>query len=72
MVIHPQDFVKVDGKGKFTNIINESDINDLLHLVDSLLSKNIHITSFSKLIRYGTENHRNYSTNANIKPSILN
>ena len=72
VVIHPQDFVKVDGKGKFTNIINESDINDLLHLVDSLLSKNIHITSFSKLIRYGTEDHRNYSTNANIKPSILN
>jgi peptidoglycan/xylan/chitin deacetylase (PgdA/CDA1 family) len=68
VVIHPQDFVKVDEKGKFTNTINESEFNDLLHLIDSVLSKNIHITSFSKLIRYGTETHSNYSTNANIKP----
>jgi hypothetical protein len=68
VVIHPQDFVKVDEKGKFTNTIDESEFNDLLHLIDSVLSKNIHITSFSKLIRYGTETHSNYSTNVNIKP----
>lgn len=55
VVIHPQDFVKVDGKGKFTNIADKSESNDLSFLVNSVLSRNIHIASFSKLLRYGTE-----------------
>jgi peptidoglycan/xylan/chitin deacetylase (PgdA/CDA1 family) len=49
VVIHPQDFVKVDENGEYGNIVDESEIKDLSRLIDSILSKNIHITSFSKL-----------------------
>jgi hypothetical protein len=50
VVLHPMDFVKVDVKGQFTNVVDENEIKDLSHLVDYVLSKDMHITSFSKLI----------------------
>jgi len=61
VVFHPQDFVKIDGKGKFTNVLNESAIKDLARLVDSVLSKHIHIISFSKL----TQSHYSLMTPLN-------
>lgn len=49
VTLHPQNFVVTDAKGKFTNMIDESQINDLSNLIDSILAKKIHITSFSKI-----------------------
>jgi peptidoglycan/xylan/chitin deacetylase (PgdA/CDA1 family) len=46
--LHPQDFLKKDEKGELS-LIEEAGIKDLSHLIDSILSKNIHITSFSKV-----------------------
>ncbi len=52
IVFHPQDFVKTDQHG---NVINKTldlgQVKDLSRLVDSILSKHIQITSFSKLLR---------------------
>lgn len=50
LVLHPQDFAK-RVNGKFVDVVDQTSIKDLSSLVNFLLSKNIHITSFSKLIR---------------------
>jgi peptidoglycan/xylan/chitin deacetylase (PgdA/CDA1 family)/3D (Asp-Asp-Asp) domain-containing protein len=54
VVLHPQDFVKSDNNGTLTNTLDQSEIYDLEFLVDLILSKNIHIVSFSKLVREAT------------------
>ena len=59
IIFHPQDFVKTDQHG---NVISKalvmSQMNDLSRLVDSVLSKHIQITSFSKILRGATMTHR--------------
>jgi 3D (Asp-Asp-Asp) domain-containing protein len=49
ITLHPQNFVVADENGKFTNMIDENEIKDLSHLIDSILAKNIRIISFSKI-----------------------
>jgi peptidoglycan/xylan/chitin deacetylase (PgdA/CDA1 family) len=46
VVFHPQDFVEIDRDGNFTNVLQDRDIQMVSKLIDSLLSKNIRITSF--------------------------
>ena len=48
IVMHPTSFLIMQN-GKYTETIDEKEINNLKSLVDSIKSKNIHITSFSKL-----------------------
>ena len=48
IVMHPTSFLVVQD-GKYTNIVDENEINFLKTLINSLESKNIHFTSFSKL-----------------------
>ncbi|MDQ5876109.1 MAG: polysaccharide deacetylase family protein, partial [Thermoproteota archaeon] len=50
IIIHPQDFVRIDANGSLTNILDENEINDLSRLIDSILSNNIRIGSFSEII----------------------
>jgi hypothetical protein len=54
ILIHPQDFAKsivaVDKNGQYVNLVDLKEITNLSHLIDSILSKNIHITSFSKIV----------------------
>jgi peptidoglycan/xylan/chitin deacetylase (PgdA/CDA1 family)/3D (Asp-Asp-Asp) domain-containing protein len=52
IVLHPQDFVKLDQKGEVTNVADENRKKDLLNLIDLLLSNNIHITSFDNVIKW--------------------
>jgi len=49
IVIHPQDFLKIKDE-KFVDILDLNQINDLALLINSILSRNISITSFSKLL----------------------
>jgi len=49
ILIHPQDFMKIEN-GKLTKILDENEMKDLSGLIDSILSKNIRITSFSKIV----------------------
>jgi hypothetical protein len=48
IVMHPTSFLKMHN-GKYTKTVDEKEINNLKALIDSIKSKNIHITSFSKL-----------------------
>jgi hypothetical protein len=54
ILLHPQDFAKsmvaVDKNGQYVNLVDLNEITDLSHLIDSILSKNIHISSFSKIV----------------------
>jgi peptidoglycan/xylan/chitin deacetylase (PgdA/CDA1 family) len=47
VVFHPQDFVQIDRDGNFTDILQQKDIKIVSHLIDSLLSRNIRMTSFA-------------------------
>jgi peptidoglycan/xylan/chitin deacetylase (PgdA/CDA1 family) len=49
ITMHPQGFVKTED-GKFTSVLDEQQINNLKYIIDSILSKNIKIVSFSKLL----------------------
>jgi peptidoglycan/xylan/chitin deacetylase (PgdA/CDA1 family) len=49
IVIDPQDFMKIDASGDPTDAVDENEINDLSHLIDLILSNNIHIGSFSEI-----------------------
>ena len=42
--------MKIDANGDPTEAVDENQINDLSHLIDLILSNNIHIGSFSELI----------------------
>jgi peptidoglycan/xylan/chitin deacetylase (PgdA/CDA1 family) len=48
IVMHPTSFLTMQN-GKYTKTVDEKEINDLKTLIDSIKSKNIHITSFSKI-----------------------
>ena len=48
IVMHPPTFLTMQN-GKYTKTIDEMEINLVKTLIDSLKSKNIHITSFSKV-----------------------
>jgi peptidoglycan/xylan/chitin deacetylase (PgdA/CDA1 family) len=48
IVMHPESF-QVMQNGKYTKTVDGKEINNLKTLIDSIKSKNIHITSFSKL-----------------------
>jgi len=48
IVMHPESF-QVMQNGKYTKTVDDREINNLKTLIDSIKSKNIHITSFSKL-----------------------
>jgi 3D (Asp-Asp-Asp) domain-containing protein len=52
IVIHPQDFVKLDQRGEVTNVADENRKKDLLNLIDLLLLNNIPITSFDNVIKW--------------------
>jgi peptidoglycan/xylan/chitin deacetylase (PgdA/CDA1 family)/3D (Asp-Asp-Asp) domain-containing protein len=55
VVLHPQDFVKSGiYNEKLIDILDQNETKELSSLVNLLLSKNIHIVSFSKLIGYST------------------
>lgn len=49
VVVHPQDFVKIEN-GEFVNEIVYDEIKDLSKLIDLFISKEISITTFSKII----------------------
>jgi 3D (Asp-Asp-Asp) domain-containing protein len=54
IVFHPQDLAKLGVNGMFTDGVDENSVKDLSDLIDSILSKNIHITSFSQMVaKYG-------------------
>ncbi|HEX5978682.1 MAG TPA: polysaccharide deacetylase family protein [Nitrososphaeraceae archaeon] len=46
IIIHPQDFVKVDANGSLTDALDENETNDLSRLIDLILSNNIPLGSF--------------------------
>ena len=48
IVMHPTSFLVMQN-GKYTKTVDEKEIDDLKTLIESIKSKNIHITSFSKL-----------------------
>ena len=48
IVIHPTSFL-IHHNGKYTKTVDEKEITNLKTLIESIKSKNIHITSFSKL-----------------------
>jgi hypothetical protein len=50
IVLHPQDLAKMGADGKLVNVVDDSEVKDLSNLIDLLLLKNIHITSFSKIV----------------------
>jgi peptidoglycan/xylan/chitin deacetylase (PgdA/CDA1 family) len=50
IALHPQNFMKLDANGNLTNTIDENEIKDLSNLIDSILSRNIKIVSFSQLV----------------------
>ena len=54
IVLHPQDFAKsivsVDKNGQYVNLVDSGEITNISSLIDSIVSKNIHITSFSKIV----------------------
>jgi hypothetical protein len=66
IVFHPQDFVERDGKGNvIDNGVNQSEINDLSYLIDSLVKERIPIVHFSTLVKYiniNNDNNNNSST----------
>jgi peptidoglycan/xylan/chitin deacetylase (PgdA/CDA1 family) len=49
ILFHPQDFMKIEN-GSFTNVVDYKEVEDLSRLIDSILSKNISLTSFSKIV----------------------
>jgi peptidoglycan/xylan/chitin deacetylase (PgdA/CDA1 family) len=52
IVFHPQDFVYRDANGRIitNNSLNQTEIQDFTQLVDTILSKNIRITTLSEIV----------------------
>jgi peptidoglycan/xylan/chitin deacetylase (PgdA/CDA1 family) len=48
IVMHPTSFLTMKN-GKYTNIVDQNEINNVKTLINSVKSKNIHITSMSKI-----------------------
>jgi hypothetical protein len=55
IILHPQDFLKMNADGNFTNIVDENEIRDLSRLIDYITSQNIPIKSFHEVL--GQTNH---------------
>jgi len=53
ITMHPQSFVKQKQDGDFTQILDKQQIKDLTSLIDSIKSRNLKITTFSKVIQAG-------------------
>ncbi|HXS59301.1 MAG TPA: polysaccharide deacetylase family protein [Candidatus Sulfopaludibacter sp.] len=52
IVLHPQDFLKIDKKGNLSKEFDINSINDLSFLLDNLKAKKIPVVSFNKLSNY--------------------
>jgi peptidoglycan/xylan/chitin deacetylase (PgdA/CDA1 family) len=50
ITFHPQELLPTDSNGNFLNTPDATDMRDLSNLIDSLLLKNITITSYSELL----------------------
>jgi peptidoglycan/xylan/chitin deacetylase (PgdA/CDA1 family) len=50
ILIHPQDFMVADADGDPTDTLNVNEVTDLSRLIDLILSSNIQLGSFSKII----------------------
>lgn len=50
ITLSPQHFMKVDANGRLTDTLDEEELKELSRLIDSVLSQNIKITSFSKIV----------------------
>jgi hypothetical protein len=51
IIIHPQDFMKIDANGSPTKSLDQNQINDLSSLIDLILSNNIHVGFFSEIVQ---------------------
>ena len=49
VVLHPQNFVKTQN-GQLVDVIDNSQISNLSSLIDSILAKKIHITTFENIV----------------------
>lgn len=49
VVLHPQNFAKTEN-GQLVDIIDSSQVNNLSNLIDSILAKNIRITTFENIV----------------------
>ena len=56
ITIHPQDFAKLDEEGKFIDIVDREQVEDLSLLIDTLKSKNISASSFSAIVDLKSSN----------------
>jgi peptidoglycan/xylan/chitin deacetylase (PgdA/CDA1 family)/3D (Asp-Asp-Asp) domain-containing protein len=52
IILHPQDFLKINSEGNFINIVNETETRDLSRLIDYTTSHNIPIRSFHEVLGY--------------------
>jgi len=50
ITLHAQDFAKLDEEGKYIDIVDSKQIEDLLLLIDTLKLKNISLSSFSGIV----------------------
>ena len=70
IMLHPQDFMILDQKGDVTETLDDNEIKDLTLLIDSLLTKNIEITSFSKVVESMPESQAIPEDNGDTVPSV--
>ncbi len=54
IVLHPQGFMKFNEKGQISDKVDEDEFSDLSFLLNYLISKNIPIVTFSKVLQYGS------------------
>ena len=50
ITLHAQDFAKLDEEGKYIDVVDSKQIEDLLLLIDTLKLKNISLSSFSGIV----------------------
>ena len=68
ILLHPQDFMKLDMEGNLTDTLDENEIEDLSNLIDTILSRNIDITSFSNIVGIKP---KIYASTPNVNASVL-
>jgi peptidoglycan/xylan/chitin deacetylase (PgdA/CDA1 family) len=71
IVIHPQDFMKIDASGNFTDALDENSINNLSRLIDLMLSNNIPLGSFSEITAETETNERIMPSSILASPDII-
>jgi len=52
IILHPQDFLKINSEGNLTNIVDENETRDHSRLIDYIASMNIPIRSFHEVLGY--------------------